>query len=364
MRAPCAATAGIRDAGSVPTPPVDKAGQRSVVLRRRRDRELGPSDDALASHLASDPRLQGHRAAYEAFGTEPVVPLRPDDLLPVVLPDRDLTWRRGTRLLGPEAVAEADVVLVPALAVDRRGVRLGRGGGSYDRALARARGLVVAVLHDGELYEQDLPEEPHDVRVDAVLLPDGLLMLDGPGVTCARRRLPVVHNASVSDDGVFDDILAANRRYGEDFPHRGVPAPAARGLGVLTCMDSRIDPLRALGLKVGDFKMLRNAGGRLTADMESDVVLASHLLNVRRVLIMPHTLCAMTLSTDAEVSAAIEASAGVDTSGQAWGTDPDQRTRLRHDVLRLRQAPALHPDTVVAGAIYDVDTGLVEIVVP
>lgn len=165
-------------------------------------------------------------------------------------------------------------------------------------------------------------------------------------------------------DDAFEDILSANREYGRDFPHRGVTAPAARGLAVLTCMDSRIDPLRALGLAVGDFKMLRNGGGRLTADMETDLVLASHLLNVRRVLIMPHTLCAMSLSNDVEVSEAIQASSGLDTAGRAWGTIPDQRARLHYDVLRLRQAQGLAPGVVVAGAIYDVDTGLVEIVVP
>ena len=154
-----------------------KTQLREVASARRRTLDRGPGDAALADHLRSDPRLSGPRAAYQAFGTEPVVPLRPDDLLPLVLADRDLAWRRGERRLGPGAIAEADVVLVPALAVDRRGVRLGRGGGSYDRALIRARGLVVAVLHDGELQEQELPEEPHDVRVHAVLLPTGLVLL-------------------------------------------------------------------------------------------------------------------------------------------------------------------------------------------
>lgn len=168
---------GVRDAGRVPTPPRDKAGLRHAALHRRLTLDHRAAAAALAGHLARDRRLQGTRAAYESFGTEPVVLLRADDLLPVVLADRDLTWRRGGRRLGPEAVAAVDVVLVPALAVDRRGVRLGRGGGSYDRALGRARGLVVAVLHDGELQDVDLPEEPHDVRVHAVLLPTGLVML-------------------------------------------------------------------------------------------------------------------------------------------------------------------------------------------
>ncbi len=114
-------------------------------------------------------------------------------LLPVVLPDRDLDWARyqgdlvpaafgvlepaGPRL-GPAAVTEADLVVVPALAVDRTGVRLGRGGGSYDRALARvAPGtLLVAALYDGELVDR-LPADPHDVRVHAVATPAGLTRL-------------------------------------------------------------------------------------------------------------------------------------------------------------------------------------------
>ena len=96
----------------------------------------------------------------------------------MLLPDRDLDWAAGDGApLGPVAVADCDVVLVPALAVDRRGVRLGRGGGSYDRALGRARGLVVALLHEGELHDEPLPAEPHDVPVDAVALPGGLVRL-------------------------------------------------------------------------------------------------------------------------------------------------------------------------------------------
>jgi 5-formyltetrahydrofolate cyclo-ligase len=76
--------------------------------------------------------------------------------------------------LGPDAVARADLVLVPALAVDRAGVRLGRGGGSYDRALARvaAKTLVVALLYDGEVHDA-LPAEAHDRVVSAVLSPAG-----------------------------------------------------------------------------------------------------------------------------------------------------------------------------------------------
>ena len=76
--------------------------------------------------------------------------------------------------LGPEAVASAGLVLVPALAVDRSGMRLGQGGGSYDRALARVpAGVPLAVLlYDGELVD-DVPSEPHDRPVTLVVLPSG-----------------------------------------------------------------------------------------------------------------------------------------------------------------------------------------------
>jgi 5-formyltetrahydrofolate cyclo-ligase len=112
-------------------------------------------------------------------------------LLPVLRDDLDLDWARYTGpgslraagrglreptgpLCGPAAVAGADLVVVPALAVDRRGIRLGRGGGSYDRALARvpATTRVVALLHDGELLPE-VPGEPHDRPVQAVITPAG-----------------------------------------------------------------------------------------------------------------------------------------------------------------------------------------------
>ncbi len=90
-------------------------------------------------------------------------------LLPTVLPDRDLEFRvDGGDVLLP--LSDADVVVIPALAADRRGHRLGRGGGSYDRALPRVRpgALVIAVVHADELLAS-VPVEPHDVRVGAVL---------------------------------------------------------------------------------------------------------------------------------------------------------------------------------------------------
>ena len=101
-------------------------------------------------------------------------------LVPVLLPDRDLDWTRWdgaqspVRQLGVGAIAAADAVLVPALAVARNGVRLGRGGGSYDRALphAAAGAPRAALLFDGELVDR-LPADPWDVPVTDVITPGG-----------------------------------------------------------------------------------------------------------------------------------------------------------------------------------------------
>lgn len=116
-------------------------------------------------------------------------------LLPIVNRDWSLDWglwegeeslisRRGlwepANSLGQNAIAEADVVITPGLRVDRRGVRLGQGAGCYDRALAIASpsAWVVLLLHDGEISDESLPEEPHDHRVDAVATPSGIIRID------------------------------------------------------------------------------------------------------------------------------------------------------------------------------------------
>ena len=93
--------------------------------------------------------------------------------------------------------------------------------------------------------------------------------------------------------GVFDDVLAANEDYVRTFTLAGLQPVAARGLALVTCMDSRIEPLEMLGLKPGDAKILRNAGARVTDDTLRTLVLAVYLLGVNRVIVLPHTGCKM-----------------------------------------------------------------------
>lgn len=179
---------------------MDKPALRRAVLSRRAALPPAQREQAEAACLdALLPHVDGPVAAYLSVGTEPgtaallaaLAQRSVEVLLPVLLPDGDLDWAHaggvepgahglvepaGERL-GRDALSRCTMVVVPALAVDRAGHRLGRGGGSYDRALPRTPGWVVALLHDGEAVAE-LPTEPHDAPVHALLTPGrGLVRL-------------------------------------------------------------------------------------------------------------------------------------------------------------------------------------------
>lgn len=177
-----------------------KRAVRKKLLDRRQGRIVSESDRTAQAAAAcvlglSEFRSARTAACYLSIGTEPrtgplldgLLAAGIDVLLPVLLPDNDLDWapydgpetltrgrfgllepatpRRGTR-----SIAQADVVVVPALAIGPRGERLGRGGGSYDRALARVpnTAAVIALVHPGET-DVEFPVEPHDRPVDVVV---------------------------------------------------------------------------------------------------------------------------------------------------------------------------------------------------
>ncbi|MDQ1018684.1 5-formyltetrahydrofolate cyclo-ligase [Streptomyces afghaniensis] len=186
-----------------------------AVRNRLTADDLRETSAALAGRALELPELAraGTVAAYVSVGSEPGTLALLDALrargvrvlLPALLPDNDLDWgvyegagslariQHGGRMalfepagerLGPDAVTTADAVLLPGLAVDRRGMRLGRGGGSYDRVLARleragAHPALVVLLYDAEVVEH-VPGEPHDRPVHAVVTPSGVRRF-GPG---------------------------------------------------------------------------------------------------------------------------------------------------------------------------------------
>jgi carbonic anhydrase len=160
----------------------------------------------------------------------------------------------------------------------------------------------------------------------------------------------------MTDDEIFADVLRANDRYAQEFELAGIEARARRGLAIVTCIDSRIEPLALLGLEPGDAKIIRNAGGRVTDDVVADLVLAAHLLGVDRVMVMPHTDCRMAVPDAATLHRAVRDAGGPDTETFDFRVAPDQQAALRADVERVHADPALaHVRT--GGFVYDVASG-------
>ena len=158
----------------------------------------------------------------------------------------------------------------------------------------------------------------------------------------------------------FDDLLAANRSFADEFALGGFDGVAHAGVAIVTCMDSRIDPLNMLGLNPGDAKIFRNPGGRVTAQALEALVLGVHLLGVRRILVIPHTRCAMASHTEQELRDRVGKSAGQDASWQQFHVVEDQLGALREDVQKLLSHPLIPDEVVIGGFLYDVDTGLLD----
>lgn len=156
----------------------------------------------------------------------------------------------------------------------------------------------------------------------------------------------------------FDDLLDANRKFAETFSLEGFDGIAKAGVALVTCMDSRIDPLGMLGLKPGDAKIFRNPGGRVTEAALEALVLGVYLLNVDRILVIPHTRCAMTSQTEDELHEKISGLAGTNVAWQRFHVIDDQRRTLLGDLEKVRSHPLIGDRAEVGGFIYDVDTGL------
>lgn len=162
---------------------------------------------------------------------------------------------------------------------------------------------------------------------------------------------------STTVDDTFDDLLAANRRYARSAP-REFDGIAHEGVLILTCMDSRIEPLEMVGLMIGEAKILRTAGARLTDRGLGACIMGVHKLQVNRILVIPHTKCAAASLDEAGMRAAIKEASGTDPGDFEFGVSPDQLGTLGQDVERLRNHPLIAGYAEVGGFLYDVETGL------
>lgn len=156
----------------------------------------------------------------------------------------------------------------------------------------------------------------------------------------------------------FTDIIEGNSNYAAHYDE--LPSgKAARGLAVVTCIDSRIAPLAALGLDVGDAKILRSAGARVTDDVLRGLIISAHALGVTRIALMQHTDCGVAGNTQESLTSMVRAATGEDASDFDFMTIDDQALTLAADAELIRECKFLPPGIEIGTFIYDVHSGKV-----
>ena len=155
---------------------------------------------------------------------------------------------------------------------------------------------------------------------------------------------------------LIDDLLLNNARYAENFDKGELPAPPARKLAVVACMDARLDPHRILGLEEGDAHIIRNAGGVVSDDVIRSLVISQRLLGTREIMLIHHTDCGMLTFRDDDVKDEIESDTGL-RPAFALEAFKDLDQNVRQSMGRIRVNPfILHKDRL-RGFIYDCATG-------
>ena len=155
----------------------------------------------------------------------------------------------------------------------------------------------------------------------------------------------------------FSDIIDGNARFASSFDRGSlVPIPAAR-LAVVTCMDCRIEPLKMLGLAVGDIHVMRNAGARVTPDVVRSLIKSVNQLEVERIAVIAHTDCGAAKITLPALRERVQAVTGNDPVDVEFHLIADRLAALAADVEILRTCPWLPVGTALAGFVYDVADG-------
>ena len=161
-----------------------------------------------------------------------------------------------------------------------------------------------------------------------------------------------------------EEFIAANARYAASFARGGLPLPPARRVAVVTCMDARLLPSRALGLEEGDAHVIRNAGG-LARDALRSLVISQQLLGTREIVVIHHTDCGMLTFTSEQLQEKVRTELGGDASALDFQPFSDLERSVADDVSFLRESPLLLEGVPVRGFVYDVHSGrLTEVVVP
>lgn len=156
---------------------------------------------------------------------------------------------------------------------------------------------------------------------------------------------------------ITDELVQANQEHAQRFSQGHLPAPPARHVAVLTCMDARLHPETFLGLDVGDAHVIRNAGGRASDDALRSLIISSHLLGTNEYLVIHHTDCGMLTFTNDVLHQKLADETGNDASHIDFLPFPELEQSVRDDVARIRDNPFIPEGIPVRGFIYDVRTG-------
>jgi carbonic anhydrase len=154
----------------------------------------------------------------------------------------------------------------------------------------------------------------------------------------------------------IDELVQANETYARSFDRGDLSLPPARKVAILTCMDARILPSRALGLEEGDAHVIRNAGGRARDALRS-LIISQRLLGTREVAVIHHTDCGMLTFSNRDLREKVREDLGSDTGEFDFLPFQDLDESVREDVEFLQATQLLNPDTEIRGFVYDVRTG-------
>lgn len=158
-----------------------------------------------------------------------------------------------------------------------------------------------------------------------------------------------------------ETVREANEEYMANFGARAfLDMFPSRNLAILTCMDARVEPKKALGLEVGEVNIIRNAGGRVTADALRSLIISTKLLGVDTIFVVHHTNCGMSLRTNDAVMRDVSEGVigGADAASQiCWDSIENEPDALIEDVHRLRRHPLIAPHIPIHGLLLDIENG-------